>query len=113
MSLYGTDEKILDALKQMKSEELGGSVSVYTMEGKEHQRFYVDTKYFFEYVTLDEHLFEDGKQTTLVVINGYHFWLNLTKVELANILSQYGNVEIYDDYYYDEYYYKYKYGYVD
>lgn len=113
MSLYGTDEKILDALKMMKSEELGGSVSVYTMEGKEHQRFYVDTKYFFEYVTLDEHLFEDGKQTTLVVINGYHFWLNLTKVELANILSQYGNVEIYDDYYYDEYYYKYEYGYVD
>ena len=113
MSLYGTDEKILDALKQMKSEELGGSVSVYTMEGKEHQRFYVDTKYFFEYVTLDEHLFEDGKQTTLVVINGYHFWLNLTKVELANILSQYGNVEIYDDDYYDEYYYKYEYGYVD
>ncbi len=100
MSLYGTDEKILYALKMMKAEDLGGSVSVYTMEGKEHQRFYVDTKYFFEYVTLDEHLFEDGKQTTLVVINGYHFWLNLTKEELQNILSQYGSIEIYDKYAY-------------
>ena len=100
MSLYGTDEKILYALKMMKAEDLGGSVSVYTMEGKEHQRFYVDTKYFFEYVTLDEHLFEDGKQTTLVVINGYHFWLNLTKEELQNILNQYGSIEIYDKYAY-------------
>ncbi len=107
MSLYGKDEKILDALKQMRAEELGGGVTIYTTEGGKHQRFYIDTGDFFKYVTLDEHLFEDGKQTTLVVIDGYQFWLNLTKVELANILSQYGSVEIYS-----EDYYKYEYGYV-
>ena len=98
MSLYGKDEKILDALHQMKN--LGGTVRLNMIESGKRQSFYVDTADFFKHVVLDEHLFEDGKQTTLVIISGYQFWLTLTKEELQNILSQYGSIEIYDKYAY-------------
>ena len=96
MSLYGDEDTILGALKQMESENSKEGIYVFFKEGGIYRNYYMNAEDFFANVELDETLFDDDGYDVLVQFyhNGYAFWLNLSKEELESMLATYGYVQL-------------------